>query len=110
MPIIKSAIKRAKQAETRRSRNLKVLSAVRTDTKVALATAKDGDKKATETALRAAISEIDRAVKKGTFHKNTAARKKSRLVKAVVKLNAEPAKAAPKPATKKPAATKTAKK
>ena len=35
--------------------------------------------------VRAAISEIDKAVAKGIVHKNTAARKKSRLMK---KLNA----------------------
>jgi small subunit ribosomal protein S20 len=35
----------------------------------------------TPDALRAAISEIDRAVSKGVMHRNTAARKKSRLTR-----------------------------
>jgi small subunit ribosomal protein S20 len=86
MPIIKSAIKRAKQTKVRRSRNLKVLAAIKADTKAVLAVATDP--KATDTALRAAVSEIDRAVKKGTLHKNTAARRKSRLVASLKKLAA----------------------
>lgn len=122
MPIIKSAIKRAKQSQVRRSRNLKVLAAVKTDVKATLAAAVSGDAKGTELALSAAFSEIDRAVKKGTLHKNTAARKKSRLTKSVAKTIAavptaakkaaaktEAKATAKKPATKKAAPKKKAK-
>ena len=122
MPIIKSAIKRAKQTKVRRSRNLKVLAAIKSETKAVMAAA-TGDAKTADLALRAAVSEIDRAVKKGTLHKNTAARKKSRLVASLKKAagavpKAEkpkkkeltPAQAKAKAAAKKPTAKKTTKK
>ena len=89
-----------------------------------------GDSKLVNEALRTAQSEIDRAVKKGALHKNTAARQKSRLSHqsapligklpatkpktTVTKATKTPAKApatkaATKPASKKPAAKKTTK-
>jgi len=79
MPIIKSAIKRAKQALVRRSRNLQVKRAVKQDTQALQAAITAGDAAAMTEQLSAAYSEIDRAVKKGALHKNTAARRKSRL-------------------------------
>ena len=114
MPNIKSAIKRVKQSQVRRSRNLKVLSAIKKDVKAVNLAAEARDQKAADIALRAAISEIDRAVKKGTLHKNTAARKKSRLVAATKKTLAAPpkaekvfkAKAKVEAAAKKPVAKK----
>ena len=124
MPIIKSAIKRARQQETRRSRNLQVKRAVHRDTRGVLDAIAAGDLAAATTALREAQSEIDRAVKKGALHKNTAARRKSRLSAQLVKLSAakpaKPAKSeapkaeakktpAKKAPAKKPAAKKTAK-
>lgn len=81
MPIIKSAIKRARQQEKRRNRNVMIKTGVRIKLKSARS-AIASDPKEAQAALVAAISEIDRAVKKGTLHKNTAARKKSRLTKA----------------------------
>jgi small subunit ribosomal protein S20 len=83
MPIIKQAIKRAKQAITRRSRNLQVKRAIKQDVTAlhtAVAEGKDINEK-----LAAAYSEIDRAVKKGTLHKNTAGRRKSQLAATVAK-------------------------
>ena len=82
MPIIKSAMKRARQATVRRSRNLQVKRAIHNDVRAVMDAATAGDAKVTAEKLREAQSEIDRAVKKGTLHKNTAARRKSRLVKA----------------------------
>ena len=78
MPIIKSAIKRARQQEKRRTRNVMVKTGVRVKLKSARSAIASDSSKAQD-ALVAAISEIDRAVKKGTLHKNTASRKKSRL-------------------------------
>ena len=76
MANIKSQKKRnltnAKAAE----RNKAVRAEVRTRVKSALA---EGD--VTSDATRAAIARIDRAAAKGIMHKNTAARKKSRLMK-----------------------------
>ena len=105
MPIIKSAIKRAKQAVVRRERNV----ATKKDVKSA---AKAFHAEPSAKALSAAHSEIDTAVKKNVINKHTAARRKSQLSKiakeAGVKLEA--AKKAPaKAATAKPAA-KTAEK
>jgi small subunit ribosomal protein S20 len=114
-------MKRARQSAVRRSRNLQVKRAIHNETRAVLDAAAVGDAKLTAEKLREAQSEIDRAVKKGTFHKNTAARRKSRLVKASkVSLEAhKPAKpvknedteavaTAPKkaPAAKKPATAK----
>jgi len=46
------------------------------------------DKAASEATLKAAVSIIDKAASKGTLHKNTAARKISRLTKKVNALGA----------------------
>lgn len=85
MPIIKSAIKRAKQALVRRSRNLQVKRAVKQDITALHTALESKDTADIQTKLAAAYSEIDRAVKKGTLHKNTAARRKSALAHAVAK-------------------------
>ena len=45
-----------------------------------------GDQKAAQAALKAAEPEIMRGVSKGVMHKNTGARKVSRLTKRVAKL------------------------
>ena len=104
MPIIKSAIKRAKQTIKRRERNV----GIKRDIKTAV---KDFLTKPTSEGLSAAHSELDTAVKKNLLKKNTVARRKSQLAKvakdAGVKL--APAKKAATPAAKKPAAKKTTK-
>jgi small subunit ribosomal protein S20 len=107
MPIIKSAIKRARQAEKRRSHNLVVKHAVKKDIKAVMTALDAKDAKSVEATLRAAVSEIDRAVKKGALHINTAARKKSRLTKHAARVLAEDDK--PKVA-RKPAAKAASKK
>ena len=78
MANIKSQIKRNKQNEKARLRNKAVRSELRT--RVKSAEAATGTENA-EAALRTAISKIDKAATTGVIHKNTAARKKSRLVK-----------------------------
>lgn len=70
MPIIKSAIKRAKQTVKRRERNV----ATKRDVKEAL---KAFTSKPTAATLSKLQSEIDTAVKKNILNKNTAARRKS---------------------------------
>lgn len=106
MPLIKSAIKRNKQAQVRRSRNLVVKSAIRTEVKAVQAALGAEDAKLTAESFRKATSEIDRAVKKGTLHPNTAARRKSRLNALIKRTLAEKAQAptAPKKTATKPAA------
>jgi ribosomal protein S20 len=85
MPIIKSAIKRARQSLVRRSRNLQVKRAIKQDVTAVQTALSAGDVKDIQAKLSEAYSEIDRAVKKGTIHKNTAARRKSVLAHAVAK-------------------------
>ena len=85
MANIKSAKKRILVTEKRTARNKSIKSAVKTSIKKveAAIAAKD---KAAEEALKAAIGQINRAATKGVYHKNTAARKVSRLTLAVNKM------------------------
>lgn len=81
---IKSGIKRVAIAERNRMRNVAVKSAVKTRFKrVHEAMNNAEDQARTAELLKAAISTIDRAARKGIIHPNTAARRKSRLVKAL---------------------------
>ena len=77
MANIKSQIKRNKQNEKRRLRNRATRAEMNTRVKNAVEAA--GTDNEAE-ALRMAIKRIDKAVAKGVLHKNTAARRKSRLV------------------------------
>lgn len=111
MPIIKSAIKRARQSIKRRSHNLQVKRLVNADIKAVHTAIAAGDNAEIKTTLSAAYSEIDRAVKKGTLHKNTAARRKSQLATHVAKAEAAPVVVEEKPKkaqAKTTAAKKTA--
>ncbi len=76
MANIKSQIKRNEQNEKRRLRNRSVRAELRTRVKSAEAAA--GGENEVET-LRLAIKRIDMAAAKGVIHKNSAARRKSRL-------------------------------
>lgn len=91
MPIIKSAIKRARQAEVRRQRNLKTKTAIKQHTRAVMdhAATKDVNDK-----LNAAYSQIDKAVKTGLLHRNTAARRKSRLAHTIAAAQPKTAKKA----------------
>lgn len=81
MPNIRSAKKRMRIEEKRRVRNAAVKSTVRTYvTRARNAVAADADAPETEDAIRTAISNLDRAVRKGVLHPNNAARRKSRLM------------------------------
>ena len=107
MPIIKSAIKRVRQQAKRRSHNLQVKRAIHQDIRAFMDAAEAKDTKEVQEKLTSAISEIDRAVKKGTIHKNTAGRRKSQLQK-LANTVVEPKKssAKPKAASKPKAAAK----
>ncbi len=72
----RSALKRARQTETRTTRNRANTSRLRTALRKFRAALQSGDAKAL---FPATVSEIDKAVRKGVIHKNTAARYKSRL-------------------------------
>ena len=100
MPIIKSAIKRAKQTLKRRERNISIKKDIKTAVKAFSA-------EPSAKTLAAAQSEIDTAVKKGLIKKNTAARRKSALSK-IAKKAGVTLEAATKKPDAKPAAKKTA--
>ncbi|MBU5472519.1 30S ribosomal protein S20 [Roseburia sp. MSJ-14] len=80
---IKSAKKRILVTETRAARNKSIRSAVKTSIKKVEAAVAAKDKDAAQVALLVATSEISKAASKGVYHKNNAARKVSRLTKAV---------------------------
>lgn len=82
MPNTKSALKRMRQAEKRRLRNRFYRSTARTYVKRARAAIAAGDLEAAKEAIKRAVSALDRAAEKGVIHKNNAARRKSRLMKA----------------------------
>ena len=75
----KSAEKRIRQTEKRTAINRARESRVRTFVKHVEAAIASGDKAAAATALQAAQPELHRAVTKGVMHRNTVARKLSRL-------------------------------
>ncbi|MEB3267763.1 MAG: 30S ribosomal protein S20 [Leptolyngbya sp.] len=86
MANIKSAIKRIDIAERNRLRNKSYKSAVKTLTKRYLseveaykANPNPDALVAVHKSMSAVVSKIDKAVKRGIFHPNTGARRKSRL-------------------------------
>jgi len=80
---IKSAKKRIKVIETKTARNKAIKSKVKTMIKKVDAAVAAGDKELAKAALSQAVAEIHKACSKGVYHKNTVARKVSRLSKAV---------------------------
>lgn len=81
MPNIKSAEKRVDITERNKLRNIAIKSSVKTAVKKVYENIKaKADEKQIQETVNKAYSLIDKAVSKGVMHKNTAARKKSRLV------------------------------
>ncbi len=76
-----SAAKRNRQNERHRIRNRMIKSKVRTGIKSFLEAVEKKDAPAAEQRLQTAVSLLDSATRKGIYHKNTAARTKSRLQK-----------------------------
>ena len=85
MANIKSAKKRILVSAKRQARNKHVKSFTKTAVKKVSVAVDKGDNAAAQAMLMQAISAIDKAASKGVYHKNTAARKKSRLTKMVNK-------------------------
>ena len=79
MPHHKSAEKRLRQTATRTVINRARMSRVRTFVKKVETAIETGDKAAAQSALQLAQPELHRATTKGVMHKNTVARKLSRL-------------------------------
>lgn len=79
MANIKSAKKRAIQAEKRRQHNASRRSMTRTCIKKIIAAVDAGNKEEAQSAYAAAVPILDRMAAKGLIHKNKASRHKSRL-------------------------------
>jgi small subunit ribosomal protein S20 len=82
---IKSQIKRNRQNDKRRLRNRVYRGTARIAVKSAR-TAIDAGVPESKAALVSAISALDKAAEQGVLHKNNAARRKSRLMKAFAKM------------------------
>lgn len=89
MPIIKSAKKALRQNKKRKSENLKVKNKMKGQIKKIKSFIENGKKKEAQENLNRGYKAIDKTAKKGIIKKNTAARKKSRLAKAINRLNSK---------------------
>ena len=83
MANIKSAAKRARQAEVRRRHNIALKSRMRTSIKKVIKAINAGDAGAAAERYREAVPTIDSMVNKGLIHRNKAARHKSRLNRSI---------------------------
>jgi small subunit ribosomal protein S20 len=81
LPKSKSAEKAARAAERKQLRNKSVRSATKTHLARAERLISSNELEPAQQAVLAATSALDRAAKKGVIHPNTAARRKSRLMK-----------------------------
>ncbi|MBQ7775689.1 MAG: 30S ribosomal protein S20 [Lachnospiraceae bacterium] len=86
MANIKSAKKRIEVAQIRTDRNKAIKSGVKTAMKKVFVAIEAGDKEVAKAELANATKSIEMATSKGVYHKNNAARKVSRLSKAVNKM------------------------
>lgn len=82
----KSALKRIRRDSKQTLRNHSRISRMRSFIKKVELTIASGNKETAQTSLQVAQSEIMRSVTKGVLHRNTAARKISRLNARVAKL------------------------
>ena len=85
MANIKSSAKRVLVSREQAARNKANKSQLKTTIKKFNAATAEGNRENAETAYKAAVKSVDRAVSKGLIHKNNAARKKSQMA---AKMNA----------------------
>lgn len=85
----KSAMKRVRSSERKRTRNRMVRSATRTEIKKARQFMEAGQIEEAAEATHRAVSLLDRAAEKGMIHRRNAARRKSRLMHALHKAQEE---------------------
>lgn len=86
MPNKISAAKRQRQNEKRRLRNKVVRSRIRGSARKLVELINEKKKSEAQLQYKELTSLIDRAVSKGVYHKNTAARKKSRMYRLLSKI------------------------
>jgi small subunit ribosomal protein S20 len=84
---IKSAIKRIRSSARKQEHNRIVRGRARTAVKNARLALSESKTEEAPAAIKAAISELDHAAGKGVIHKNSAARRKARLMKQLNKLS-----------------------
>lgn len=75
-----------RQAKRRNAYNTRTKDKFKSAVKEVRKSISTGSKDEAAKQLAKAMSTLDKAVKKGVIHKNTASRKKSRLAKAIAKL------------------------
>jgi small subunit ribosomal protein S20 len=92
MPITKQVIKRVKQAETGRARNRHYGNRMKSLMKLLLGYVRKGEAEQVRKTMPEAMKAIDMAAKKNIIHKNNAARKKSRIQKAINTMGSAPKK------------------
>jgi small subunit ribosomal protein S20 len=78
---IKSALKRIRSSQRKRTRNQPVRTALKTHVKSAQRNISTNDVDMAGQAVVRAISALDKAANKGIIHRNQAARRKARLMK-----------------------------
>ena len=81
MANIKSAIKRIRSSARKQKRNRVVRGQARSAVKQARTSLAEGKSELAQASVKKAISALDHAAGKGVIHKNSAARRKSRLMK-----------------------------
>lgn len=81
MANIKSAIKRIRVSQRKRTRNKPIRSTVKTYVTKAEKSISQGQVEESSQTVGTAISVLDKAASKGVLHRNNAARRKSRLMK-----------------------------
>lgn len=88
----KSAIRQERRSIRRKAVNTRNTSAVRTGVRKVREAVENKDPESARKLLPQVFSSIDQAVKKGTIHKNTGSRYKSRLNLQVARMGVSPAK------------------
>lgn len=84
----KSALKRIRSSERKKARNKPVRTALKTYVRSAVSQITTGVVEDSAEAVVRAISALDKAAGKGVIHRNQAARRKSRLMAKLNRLNA----------------------
>ncbi len=85
MPNLKASIKDVRKSQKRRMGNLQYKNEAKKTTKEFMAIVSSGDKEKAKNILSRVYKITDKMVKKNIIHKNTAARRKSKLTKILAK-------------------------
>lgn len=83
----KSAIKRIRSSAKRQVRGRHVRTETRTFVKAARTQINEGELDAAKESVAVAVRALDKAAEKGIIHKNNAARRKSRLLRGLAKVD-----------------------